>query len=112
MHTGDPAAETEDKGPGEAQGQGFRSGSKPGNMSGSSRIERRSLPQVMEDKPSVGADLVGLYRDLHAHPELSGQEHRTASLAAERVEDAGFKVTTGWAARASSACCQTATGRP
>ena len=49
----------------------------------------------MEDKPSVGADLVELYRDLHAHPELSGQEHRTASLAAARLEDAGFEVTTG-----------------
>ena len=49
----------------------------------------------MEGKPSVGADLVGLYRDLHAHPELSGQEHRTASLAAARLEDAGFTVTTG-----------------
>ena len=36
-----------------------------------------------------------LYRDLHAHPELSGQEHRTASLAAARLKDAGFKVTTG-----------------
>src|SRR6185312_17468197 len=46
-------------------------------------------------KPSVGADLVELYRDLHAHPELSGQEHRTASLAAARLEDTGFKVTTG-----------------
>ena len=49
----------------------------------------------MEGKPSVGADLVELYRDLHAHPELSGQEHRTASLAAARLKDAGFKVTTG-----------------
>jgi amidohydrolase len=49
----------------------------------------------MAGQPSVGADLVELYRDLHAHPELSGQEHRTASLAAARLEDAGFKVTTG-----------------
>ena len=49
----------------------------------------------MEGKPSVGADLVELYRDLHAHPELSMQEHRTAALAAARLEDAGFEVTTG-----------------
>jgi amidohydrolase len=49
----------------------------------------------METKGGVGADLTELYRDLHAHPELSGQEHRTASLAAARLEDAGFKVITG-----------------
>ena len=36
-----------------------------------------------------------LYTDLHAHPELSMQEHRTAQLAASRLEAAGFDVTTG-----------------
>ena len=35
------------------------------------------------------------YTDLHAHPELSMQEHRTAARAAERLEAAGFEVTTG-----------------
>src|SRR5436309_12046347 len=49
----------------------------------------------MESKRGVGADLTELYRDLHAHPELSGQEHRTASLALARLEDAGFEVTSG-----------------
>ena len=34
-----------------------------------------------------------LYRDLHQHPELSGQEHRTASIAAERMRQAGLGVT-------------------
>lgn len=36
-----------------------------------------------------------LYRDLHAHPELSHQEHRTAAIVAERLGAAGFEVTTG-----------------
>lgn len=36
-----------------------------------------------------------LYRDLHQHPELSHQEHRTAGLAADRLRQAGFEVTTG-----------------
>ncbi|MCD2190578.1 amidohydrolase [Actinomycetospora soli] len=36
-----------------------------------------------------------LYTDLHAHPELSMQEHRTAGLAAERLAGAGFEVLTG-----------------
>jgi len=36
-----------------------------------------------------------LYEDLHAHPELSFQETRTAAIAAERLRDAGYEVTEG-----------------
>ncbi|GAA3310368.1 amidohydrolase [Streptomyces cinereospinus] len=36
-----------------------------------------------------------LYLDLHRHPELSHQEERTAALAADRLEKAGFDVVTG-----------------
>jgi metal-dependent amidase/aminoacylase/carboxypeptidase family protein len=46
----------------------------------------------------VGAmldDLEELYKDVHRHPELSMQEERTAGLAAERLQTAGFEVTTG-----------------
>jgi hippurate hydrolase len=39
--------------------------------------------------------LVALYKNIHAHPELSMQETRTAGLAAARLRDAGYKVTTG-----------------
>ena len=35
------------------------------------------------------------YTDLHAHPELSSQEHRTAERVASRLAEAGFEVTTG-----------------
>ena len=34
-----------------------------------------------------------LYRDLHQHPELSHQEHRTAAAVAERLRQVGFAVT-------------------
>jgi hippurate hydrolase len=40
-------------------------------------------------------DLEALYKDVHSHPELSLQETRTAGLAAERLRDAGYEVTTG-----------------
>jgi hippurate hydrolase len=40
-------------------------------------------------------DLEALYMDLHAHPELSMQEKRTAGLAADRLRAAGYEVTTG-----------------
>src|SRR3954452_19900748 len=43
----------------------------------------------------IMAELEELYRDVHAHPELSTQEHRTAAKAAERLEAAGYEVTTG-----------------
>lgn len=43
----------------------------------------------------VGQAVVDLYRDLHAHPELGFQEHRTASLVADRLTRLGFTVTTG-----------------
>src|SRR3954453_10504866 len=41
------------------------------------------------------AGLEDLYRDVHAHPELSMQERRTAAKAAERLQAAGYEVTTG-----------------
>src|SRR5215470_17201749 len=40
-------------------------------------------------------DLEALYKDVHAHPELSMQETRTAGLAADRLRRAGYEVTTG-----------------
>ncbi|HWR52400.1 MAG TPA: M20 family metallopeptidase [Bryobacteraceae bacterium] len=40
-------------------------------------------------------DLEAVYKDLHAHPELSMQEKRTAALAADRLRAAGYEVTTG-----------------
>jgi metal-dependent amidase/aminoacylase/carboxypeptidase family protein len=40
-------------------------------------------------------DLEALYKDIHAHPELSMQETRTAGLAADRLRAAGYEVTTG-----------------
>jgi amidohydrolase len=41
------------------------------------------------------ADLVGLRRDLHAHPELAFQEERTAGIVAGRLRAAGLEVRTG-----------------
>lgn len=45
--------------------------------------------------PSLLPDLEMLYTDIHAHPELSMQETRTAGIAATRLTKAGFEVTTG-----------------
>jgi hippurate hydrolase len=40
-------------------------------------------------------DLVGLYKHLHAHPELSFREVNTARRIAEELKKAGAEVTTG-----------------
>jgi amidohydrolase len=47
--------------------------------------------QVKQDLPS----LMTLYRDLHAHPELSMQEVRSAAKLAAEARKLGFEVTTG-----------------
>src|SRR3954463_6356709 len=56
--------------------------------------------QVASDATSLQLDallpdLEALYKDVHAHPELSMQETRTAGLAADRLRAAGYDVTTG-----------------
>ena len=40
-------------------------------------------------------DLEAIYKDIHAHPELSMQETRTAGIAADHLRQSGFEVTTG-----------------
>jgi len=51
--------------------------------------------KVLDGLDAIMKPLEDLYRDLHTHPELSDQEHRTAAKAAEQLEWAGSKVSTG-----------------
>ena len=44
---------------------------------------------------TLDAELIELRRDIHRHPELAGQEQRTAGLVAQRLRAAGLEVTTG-----------------
>jgi hippurate hydrolase len=56
-----------------------------------STIHRRR--QDMND--AMLAELADLYRDLHAHPELSFEEVRTAGIAGDRLRALGYTVTEG-----------------
>lgn len=50
---------------------------------------------ILKNLDALTSDLETLYKDLHAHPELSMQETRTAALAAEWLRNLGYEVTAG-----------------
>src|SRR3954470_773273 len=64
--------------------------------------ERTASTVIADVVDKYDADLVDVRRDLHAHPELSWSELRTADVAVNRVEQVGWRVTrfsrTGFAA--------------
>src|SRR5580692_3908673 len=54
-----------------------------------------SASVVLTNLGKLIPDLEPLYEDIHAHPELSMHETRTAGIAADRLRKAGYEVTTG-----------------
>jgi hippurate hydrolase len=52
---------------------------------------QRLLAKLPDQLPKLEA----LYKDLHAHPELSMQETRTADIAARHLRNGRYEVTTG-----------------
>ena len=53
------------------------------------------IDEILAGYDGLQADQEAFYRDLHAHPELSHAEHRTAGRVAGRLQDYGFTVQTG-----------------
>ncbi len=54
-----------------------------------------SAKRILAGLPELLPELEAVYRDVHARPELSMHETRTAALAAEHLRKHGFDVTTG-----------------
>src|SRR5436189_5643673 len=54
-------------------------------------IVAQQTPQSLADAEL--SSLLGIYRDLHSHPELSGYEERTAASVAKELRAAGCQVT-------------------
>ena len=50
---------------------------------------------VLEQAREIHPQLIAWRRDIHMHPELSFQEHRTARLVAETLEEMGIEAQTG-----------------
>lgn len=54
-----------------------------------------AVTEVLRGQGAIRGWQEDLYRDLHAHPELSHAERRTAATVAERLRGFGFAVTEG-----------------
>ena len=63
----------------------------PLNAQGTDPAAARARLDAMLDKEMPG--LSATYQDLHAHPELGMQEHRTAGILAARLKKLGYTVT-------------------
>src|SRR5262249_30808728 len=50
----------------------------------------QQTPQSLADAELPS--LIGIYKDIHTHPELSGQEERTAALVAKELRAAGCQI--------------------
>jgi amidohydrolase len=56
-------------------------------------VTSRSLSLAPSD--ALISELENIYKDIHANPELSMQENRTAKIAADWLKKYGYEVTTG-----------------
>ena len=55
----------------------------------------KDSPALLAGLPQLLPSLESIYKDVHAHPELSMQETRTAGIAADHLRGIGYEVTTG-----------------
>ncbi|GGZ02826.1 amidohydrolase [Streptomyces poonensis] len=61
----------------------------------SSSTSSSPLGTVLAGLPGIRDAAEAFYKDLHAHPELGLDEHRTAGRVAERLRHWGYRVTEG-----------------
>ena len=54
-----------------------------------------SIDEVLTGLPAISAYQERVYKDFHAHPELSFQETRTAALVASKLKELGYEVIEG-----------------
>src|SRR6201993_5157137 len=58
-------------------------------------MSEKKPAEILASLATLLPELDAVYKDIHAHPELSMQETRTAGIAANHLKALGFDVTTG-----------------
>ena len=57
--------------------------------------DQKKPTEILAGLNEMLPELEAVYKDIHAHPELSMQEMRTAGIASDHLKKSGFEVTTG-----------------
>src|ERR1700687_3365829 len=58
-------------------------------------MSEKKPAEILASLATLLPELEAVYKDIHAHPELSMHETRTAQIAADHLKANGFEVTTG-----------------
>ena len=58
-------------------------------------VEDSQLKDIQQRVSAIESKMINWRRDIHEHPELSNQEHRTAKLVADHLRSLGLEVQTG-----------------
>ncbi len=70
-------------------------GSVPAYAQSADAVELVSTEEVWAAAQSINVEVIAWRRDIHEHPELGNNEHRTAALVAEHLRSLGLEVRTG-----------------
>ncbi|HEY4664165.1 MAG TPA: amidohydrolase, partial [Comamonas sp.] len=52
-------------------------------------------PPVLPEVAALAAEMLSIRHDLHAHPELAYEEHRTGDIVARKLQEWGYEVHRG-----------------
>ncbi len=65
------------------------------SLASAQSVDAATLARLTPQFDAIQPKMVAWRRDIHQHPELSNQEHRTAKLVAEHLTKLGLEVQTG-----------------
>jgi amidohydrolase len=69
-------------------------GSVPAYAQSADAVEPVSADEIRAAADAINAEVIAWRRDIHEHPELGNNEHRTAALVAEHLRSLGLEVRT------------------